>query len=124
MNSTELKAKIAKTDSLSTKVRYILTKNEKLCWCIAWTLYGIIVFLGWSGITELPKEERADTAGALAAFTCFGWGMFGIIVMLTGEFVNLIAQTLIGLRRNSIVAKLGKVERFEGFINDCRKARK
>lgn len=124
MNSTELKAKIAKTDSLSTKVRYILTKNEKLCWCIAWTLYGIIVFLGWSGITELPKEERADTAGALDAFTCFGWGMFGIIVMLTGELVNVIAQALIGLRRNSIVAKLGKVERFEGFINDCRKARK
>lgn len=124
MNSTELKAKIAKTDSLSTKVRYILTKNEKLCWIVGLSLYAIVVFWGWSDITELPKEERADSAGAMAAFTCFGWGMFAIIVMLIGEFVNLIAQTLIGLRRNSIVAKLGKVERFESFIDNCRKARK
>ncbi|WJJ59103.1 hypothetical protein VPA32_orf138 [Klebsiella phage vB_KpnM_VPA32] len=124
MNSTELKAKIAKTDSLSTKVRYILTRNEKLCWCVALTLYGIIVFWGWSDITNLPKEERADSAGAMAAFTCFGWGMFGIIVMLIGEFVNVIAQILIGMRRNKIVSKLSKVERFECFINDCRKARK
>ena len=124
MNSTELKAKIDKTDSLSTKVRYILTRNEKLCWCIAWTLYGIIVFLGWSDITNLPKEERADSAVAMAAFTCFGWGMFGIIVMLIGEFANFIAQILIGMRRNRIVSKLGKAERFESFIDDCRRARK
>lgn len=124
MNSTELKAKIAKTDSLSTKVRYILTRNEKLCWVIGLSIYAIILFLGWSDITNLPKEERADSAGAMAAFTCFGWGMLAIIVMLIGEFVNVIAQTLIGMRRNRIVSKLGKAERFEGFINDCRKARK
>lgn len=124
MNSTELKAKIAKIDSLSTKVRRLLTGNEKLCWIIAWTLYGIIVFLGWSDITNLPKEERADSAGAMAAFTCFGWGMFGIIVMLIGEFTNVIAQNLIGLKRNRIVSKLGKAERFEDFIDNCRKSRK
>lgn len=124
MNSTELKAKIAKTDSLSIKVRRLLTVNEKLCWGIGLSLYAIIAFCGWSDISELPKEERADAAGAMAAFTCFGWGAFAIVTMMIGEFVNLIAQTLIGLRRNSIVAKLGKAERFEGFINDCRKARK
>ena len=124
MNSNELKAKIAKTDSLSTKVRYILTRNEKLCWIVGLSLYAIILFLGWSDITNLPKEERADSAGAMAAFTCFGWGMFAIIVMLIGEFVNFIAQNLICMRRNRIVSKLGKAERFESFIDDCRRARK
>lgn len=124
MNSTELKAKIDKTDSLSTKVRYILTRNEKLCWIVGLSIYAIILFLGWSDIAELPKEERADFAGAMAAFTCFGWGMFAIIVMLIGEFVNFIAQILIGARRNRIVSKLGKAERFESFIDNCRKARK
>lgn len=124
MNSNELKAKIAKTDSFSTKVRYILTRNEKFCWVIGLSLYAIIACWGWYGITELPKEERANSAGAIAVFICFGWGMLPIIIMLIGEFVNVIAQTLIGMRRNSIVSKLGKAERFEGFIDNCRKARK
>lgn len=124
MNSNELKAKIAKIDSFSTKTRYILTKNEKLCWVVGLSIYAIILFLGWSNITNFPKEERADSAGAMAAFTCFGWGMFAIIVMLIGEFANFIAQTLIGMRRNRIVSKLGKAERFESFIDNCRRARK
>lgn len=124
MNSIELKAKIAKIDSFSTKARHVLTNNEKLCWCVAWTLYGIIVFFGWSHVVDLPKEEKSDSAAALATFTCFGWGALGIITMLTGEFVNLIAQNLIGLRRNRIISKLGKAERFESFIDNCRKARK
>jgi hypothetical protein len=124
MNSIELKAKIAKIDSFSTKARHVLTNNEKLCWCVAWTLYGIIVFFGCSHIIELPKEHKADSAAAMAVFICFGWGALGIITMMLGEFVNLIAQNLIGLRRNRIISKLGKAERFESFIDNCRKARK
>lgn len=58
MNSTELKAKIAKTDSFSTKVRYILTKNEKLCWVVGLSLYAIIVF--WAGLISQSFQKKKE----------------------------------------------------------------
>ncbi|URQ04203.1 hypothetical protein ENTB43_077 [Enterobacter phage Entb_43] len=124
MNSTELKAKIAKIDSFSIKVKKFLTNNEKVCWFVGMSMYAIIMSIGWYEFTLLPKEEKSQYAAGMAAFTCFGWGALSIIALILGEIINIFMQFLIKVKRNRIISKLGKAERFEGFINDCRKARK
>lgn len=127
MNAEQIKAKLKVHDARSKKIKQWWSESfNKFAWfgISVWAFVAFNLYQWFQKLKVTDIDKFKDVTTDVAFFIIGGWVVCAILGVMIGMVSGLIVISARDSIRNRIIKKLAKAETFEGFITDCREARK